>query len=89
MRTEDGGIISDGIQVGSTLQCPHCGKHFLSIPGSGNRRAFCLKCHAVTCGSLTCDPCIPQEARLEFFEGKKTLYDDLIKDELQKGAILL
>lgn len=86
---EHGGIVVDGVQVASTLRCPHCGGHFESRPGSGKRRAFCLKCQRVTCGNPTCDACIPVEARCEFVEGKKTSYDDEIKKLILAGATLL
>jgi hypothetical protein len=40
---------------------------------------------AVTCGQPKCDHCAPIEARLDFAEGKKTRYDDVI---LESGFIL-
>ena len=86
---EHSGIIVDGRQVASLLQCPHCGAHFESRPGSGVRRAWCLRCHAVTCGALGCDACIPLEARLEYAEGSKTRYDETIAEQLAAGALLL
>lgn len=58
----------DGVEVAHTLQCPHCGGHFVSYAGSGQRRTFCLKCSGVTCGRLECDPCIPVERKLEAME---------------------
>jgi hypothetical protein len=86
---EHSGILSDGVQVVSLLQCPHCGGHFESMPGSGKRRTFCLKCSAVTCGNPACDPCVPFEARLEHAEGAKTRYDSVIRQMTSEGAILL
>ena len=86
---EHGGIIQDGLQVASTLQCPHCGCHFVSIKGSGKRRAYCIACKAITCGALVCDICIPLEARLEHTEGSKTKYDAKILELEKGGAILL
>lgn len=86
---EHGAFVVDGIQVSSTLQCPHCGAHFEVVPGSGKRRVWCGKCHAVTCGNPQCDTCIPIEARLENREGKKTLYDDVINEFVAKGGVLL
>ena len=88
-RREHGGMMLDGIQVATTLMCPHCGSHFESFPGSGRRRTYCLKCSAVTCGHKLCDPCIPLEARLDSVEGKKTRYDDEIRSLVANGAILL
>jgi hypothetical protein len=86
---EHSGVIVDGQQVASLLQCPHCGGHFESRRGSGARRTFCLRCTAVTCGAPACDPCIPLEARLENAEGTKTRYDDVIRSLTAEGAILL
>lgn len=42
-----GAIMLDGVEVAHTLQCPHCGQHFVSYPGSGALRGFCFKCMAV------------------------------------------
>lgn len=67
-RRPHGTLIVDGQEVGHTLQCPHCGNHFISIKGSGARRAFCMRCMAVTCGSLPCDECKPFEKQLEEIE---------------------
>ena len=55
-------------------------------------RIFCTKCGRLTCGRPCCDPnifgCIPQEARLDHIEGKKTTYDDLIDNLHEKGGSL-
>lgn len=67
-RRSHGAFIVDGKEVGCTLQCPHCGAHFLSVRGSGKRRTFCMHCMAVTCGDPRCDPCKPLEKLLEEFE---------------------
>lgn len=89
MPREDSGILSDGKQVASLLQCPHCGGHFESRPGSGLRRTFCFRCMKVTCGAPACDACVPLEARLESAEGNKTPYDEVIKELTAQGALLL
>lgn len=52
-------------QTFDTVQCCHCGRHWVYTPGSGRKRGFCLKCHAITCGSQKCDSCIPIEQQLE------------------------
>ena len=52
-------IFVNGREVAATLQCPHCGGHFVSRKGSGHRRTFCLRCKAVTCGAHACDSCRP------------------------------
>jgi len=50
-------IFSNGKEVASTLQCPHCGGHFISYKGSGKRRIFCGYHMAVCCGEPLCPPC--------------------------------
>lgn len=65
---EHGNIVIDGNEVATTLRCPHCGGHFVSMRGSGARRTFCRKCMAVTCGKHQCDACSPFEAQLEQME---------------------
>lgn len=68
---EHGGILSDGIQVASTIMCCHCGAHFVSQRGSGIKRGYCLNCSAITCGKEPCMTCIPFEAQLEIMEGNQ------------------
>jgi len=58
-RKPHGIIIVNGKEVATTLQCPHCGGHFVSRKGSGHRRTFCTRCMAVTCGQHECDACQP------------------------------
>lgn len=58
-RHAHGIVIVDGKEVATTLQCPHCGGHFVSRKGSGHRRNWCPCCSAVTCGAFACDPCRP------------------------------
>lgn len=70
----DGAIVQH-----DTQQCPHCSGHFRVVPGSGTRRAFCLRCNRVTCGNHVCDECIPTEALIEHLSGRKTSYKDLIE----------
>lgn len=77
-RRPHGHIIIDGVEIASTKQCCHCGRHYTSIRGSGIKRGFCLKCMGPTCGKPRCDRCIPHRAWLEHWEGKKTKYTPLI-----------
>lgn len=72
-RHQHGAFIMDGQEIASTLQCPHCGMHFISMKGSGHRRTWCVKCMAVTCGKHSCDPCVPFEKRLDVCEKFPTL----------------
>ena len=67
-RKPHGTYISDGVEVGFSMQCPHCNCHFLSIRNSGHRRTFCMRCNAITCGNVACDPCRPFEEQLDAYE---------------------
>lgn len=51
-----------------TLQCCHCGGHFLVRPGSGTKRGWCGHCGAATCGKPQCHTCIPLERWLRKVE---------------------
>ena len=55
-----------------TMQCVHCGRHWVRVPGSGRRRGWCTRCSGVTCGDQGCDVCVPLEARIEIMEGART-----------------
>jgi hypothetical protein len=53
----DGYIISTGpggTTEYDTRSCPHCGGHFVVVPGSGRLRNFCMLCHAPTCNAEKC-----------------------------------
>lgn len=67
-RKPSGAFIVEGQEVAHTIQCGHCGSHFVSIRGSGKIRGFCLKCMKTTCGEIRCDICIPFEEKLDRYE---------------------
>ncbi len=67
-----------------TLQCVHCGKHWVREPGSGTVRGFCMRCAGVTCGGKGCDVCVPYEARIEIEEGAKTPMSRFYLDDYKK-----
>lgn len=72
MRKEHGAVLnSDGTQVATTTQCPHCSAHFVMVRGSGRKRGYCLNCNAVTCGAPACDVCVPVDERLNYLTGQK------------------
>lgn len=55
-------IVGDNPTVeADTLQCCHCGGHFIVQLGSGRRRGFCMKCKAVHCGGQNCWTCRPYQ----------------------------
>ena len=70
-KSEDGVIMVNNSVVMTTRQCCHCGMHFAMIKGSGRKRGWCMKCHAITCGNIKCCTCIPFERKLEEFEAGK------------------
>jgi hypothetical protein len=70
---EDGGIIIDGRQVASTLQCCHCGNHFVTVKGSGIIRGYCYACSDVTCGAVACMTHYPFEKKLDDIESGKLI----------------
>lgn len=51
-----------------TVQCCHCGNHWVVKPGSGAVRGWCVKCQARHCGSQGCMECLTFEKRLDLFE---------------------
>ena len=67
---EDGAILFDGRQVGSTAMCRHCNAHFLVERGSGKKRGWCRYCGGPTCGKAQCDPCRPLGKWLDDVERK-------------------
>lgn len=72
-RKPNGTILMDGQEVANTMQCCHCGKHFVSVKGSGTLRGFCRCCMQITCGDSKCDSCIPFEQKIEEYEKGKRL----------------
>lgn len=67
-RKPSGAFLINGEEVAHTIQCGHCGCHFVSVKGSGKVRGFCLKCMKATCGKVECDICITSERKLEIIE---------------------
>lgn len=66
-------IITDekGFNEMQTRACPHCGGHFIVIPGSGKLRHFCHLCHAATCDKVQCYEHSSFEKRLDLVETGK------------------
>jgi len=44
-----------------TLQCVHCEKHWLVMPGSGRKRGWCMRCNGPSCGAKECMECRPAD----------------------------
>lgn len=51
----------------ATVQCVHCGGHWVPQPGSGRVRGFCTNCNGPICGP-SCQQCVPAEQLLENLE---------------------
>lgn len=79
-----GFIVIGGEEVANTLQCAHCGMHWIVVKGSGRIRGYCQYCHKATCGEEKCHVCIPYEATLEFEEGKKNHFTRDILENISK-----
>jgi hypothetical protein len=58
---------SDRRRESPTLQCGHCGGHWVPEPGSGRVRGWCLNCCRPVCGP-GCEKCVPLEQMLENIE---------------------
>ena len=71
-RREDGAILFDGQQVGSTFMCRHCNGHFLVERGSGKKRGWCTRCGGPTCGTAKCGACKPFQVWIDEVERKAT-----------------
>jgi hypothetical protein len=64
----DGGSQHGWTVLGETLQCVHCGGHWIMEPGSGRERGFCARCMGPVCGMRNCWECIPEEQMLTNIE---------------------
>lgn len=64
---------SDKCVTIATVQCKHCGRHWLWKKGSGRKRGWCTRCNGFTCGNDLCDYCVPQEQLLENIEQGRDL----------------
>lgn len=63
-RRSSGGIIVDGVHVADTIQCVHCGMHWIPVKGSKKVRGYCSKCKGSHCGGIKCWECNPFKERL-------------------------
>jgi len=70
-RNGKGAIVANGAHVADTLQCVHCGCHWIPVTGSGQKRGWCTACVGPCCGKEGCMTCIPFEAKLEIEEGTR------------------
>lgn len=68
VRRPSGAILVDGAHVADTVQCVHCGGHFVMQKGSGVIRGWCHACGGIFCGP-GCVPCLPRERALDLRDG--------------------
>ena len=86
----DGGSQSGWTVLGDTLQCGHCGYHWMPAPGSGHARGWCRNCSAWLCGTPRCmASCVPEEQMLEQMEAKGRLDALTATDDAERVAGLL
>jgi hypothetical protein len=66
-------IITDerGFREMDTRLCPHCGGHFIIVPGSGKWRNYCHACDQPTCDKVKCHTHDPFQKRLDLVEAGK------------------
>lgn len=92
-KNSNGAVVIDGKHVADTIQCVHCGKHWIPKPGSGKVRGWCVSCNGASCGDTRCMDCVPFEAKLEIAEGTRTLgdrwYQEFLDSERKNGKIWL
>lgn len=69
-----GAILVDGRQVADTLQCVHCGGHWVPQKGSGRVRGWCTRCQGPVCG-LSCARCLPLEKALDLMDQPRSVLD--------------
>lgn len=62
-----GDDFAGGEHTVATLQCVHCGGHWVPKPGSGEKRGFCTNCAGYVCGP-GCEACVHVEQMLENME---------------------
>lgn len=67
VRRPAGHILIGSEVVADTLQCVHCGAHWIPQAGSGIVRGFCRLCMGPVCG-VACAVCVPFEKKLDLAE---------------------
>jgi len=69
VRKPSGSIVVDGREVASTLQCRHCGAHFIYRKTD---RYVCVNCGGDICGQRQCvEHCMAIEKKLDLYEKGK------------------
>jgi hypothetical protein len=68
VRKPSGHIIIAGNVVADTVQCKHCGGHFIPIKGSGIKRGWCTHCGGALCGREECMECKDFRKKMDEYE---------------------
>ena len=70
VRKPAGHVLIDGQQVADTIQCVHCGMHWVMLRGvEATLPRYCSKCDGLVCPNKPeCTECVPAEKRLELRE---------------------
>lgn len=68
VRKPSGYIIIEGNVVADTVQCRHCGGHYIPIKGSGIKRGWCTHCGGPLCGKDGCFECIDFRKKMDEYE---------------------
>lgn len=85
----DGGSQTGWTVLGETLQCVHCGGHWIRQPGSGRVRGFCTRCQGVVCGERNCWECVPEELMLLNMEAAGRTQLEAATDDAEEVSELL
>lgn len=69
VRRPSGHLLLDGQQVADTVQCCHCGRHWVMLRGvEATLPHYCSRCDALVCDRPACRVCVPAERQLEIRE---------------------
>lgn len=78
VRRETAGALIIGDTVYDTVQCQHCGAHWVPERGSGRVRGWCMRCNGPTCGAEPCETtCQTQEQLIEAIEAAARMEQSL------------
>jgi hypothetical protein len=66
-----GTIIIDGHETAETMQCVHCGRHWIRRRNSGKMMGYCMNCGGVFCPDSKCRECLHFKKKLELYEQGK------------------
>lgn len=71
MGKPSGIILVNEYEVASTVQCKHCGGHFVHRRNTGIQRGWCFNCAGSTCGQGKCRECMHFKKKIGLYEKGK------------------